>query len=210
MTGYVEKPTLSFPVSMGVYVYEPRVLDLMPPGHFDFPDVVHLLIEQGEPVVVVSVHRHVVRHRHPERPRARRRGARARGRADVTQWRVPLADVLVTDDDIAAVVETYRSGWLSMGPRTEELEERFADVHRSASRGGRHQRDGSAASRLPRRGHRARRRGRRPLVDVRRHRECDRLHGCDAGLRRHRLADGAVAVGRRRRGRDRRRTRPRS
>jgi dTDP-4-amino-4,6-dideoxygalactose transaminase len=44
----------------------------------------------------------------------------------VTQWRVPLADVIVTDDDIAAVVETYRTGWLSMGPRTEELEEEFA------------------------------------------------------------------------------------
>ncbi len=51
VTGYVEKPTLSFPVSMGVYVYEPRVLDLMPQGYFDFPDVVHLLIEQGESVV---------------------------------------------------------------------------------------------------------------------------------------------------------------
>jgi dTDP-4-amino-4,6-dideoxygalactose transaminase len=45
----------------------------------------------------------------------------------VTQWRVPLADVLVTDEDIAAVVETYRTGWLSMGPKTELLEERFAD-----------------------------------------------------------------------------------
>jgi dTDP-4-amino-4,6-dideoxygalactose transaminase len=45
----------------------------------------------------------------------------------VTRWRVPLADVLVTDEDIAAVVETYRTGWLSMGPRTELLEERFAD-----------------------------------------------------------------------------------
>jgi dTDP-4-amino-4,6-dideoxygalactose transaminase len=45
----------------------------------------------------------------------------------VTQWRVPLADVLVTDEDIAAVVKTYRSGWLSMGPRTEELEARFAE-----------------------------------------------------------------------------------
>lgn len=51
VTGYVEKPTLSFPVSMGVYVYEPRVLELMPPGHFDFPDVVHLLLRRGEPVV---------------------------------------------------------------------------------------------------------------------------------------------------------------
>jgi dTDP-4-amino-4,6-dideoxygalactose transaminase len=41
-------------------------------------------------------------------------------------WHVPLADVVITDDDLAAVVETYRSGWLSMGPRTEELEAAFA------------------------------------------------------------------------------------
>ncbi len=41
-------------------------------------------------------------------------------------WRVPLADVEVGEAEIEAVVETYRSGWLSMGPRTEELEERFA------------------------------------------------------------------------------------
>src|SRR5262245_7152770 len=46
VTGYVEKPTLSYDVSMGVYVYEPRVLDFMPSGHFDFPDVVHLLLER--------------------------------------------------------------------------------------------------------------------------------------------------------------------
>lgn len=44
----------------------------------------------------------------------------------MTRWRVPLVDVVVTDDDIAAVVATYRTGWLSMGPRTEELEEQFA------------------------------------------------------------------------------------
>lgn len=51
VTGYVEKPTLGFHVSMGVYVYEPRVLALMPPGHFDFPDVVTLLLRKGESVV---------------------------------------------------------------------------------------------------------------------------------------------------------------
>ena len=43
------------------------------------------------------------------------------------EWRVPLADVEVSEEEIAAVAETYRSGWLSMGPRTAELEERFAD-----------------------------------------------------------------------------------
>src|SRR3954452_1293639 len=41
-------------------------------------------------------------------------------------WTVPLADVGVPDDDIAAVAEVYRSGWLSMGPETAALEEEFA------------------------------------------------------------------------------------
>jgi dTDP-4-amino-4,6-dideoxygalactose transaminase len=45
----------------------------------------------------------------------------------MADWTVPLADVLVTDDDIQAVVETYRSGWLSMGPRTERFEAAFSD-----------------------------------------------------------------------------------
>jgi dTDP-4-amino-4,6-dideoxygalactose transaminase len=42
------------------------------------------------------------------------------------QWRVPLADVVITDADIAAVADVYRSGWLSQGPRTKEFEEAFA------------------------------------------------------------------------------------
>jgi dTDP-4-amino-4,6-dideoxygalactose transaminase len=45
----------------------------------------------------------------------------------VANWKVPLADVIVADDDIDAVVATYRSGWLSMGPETEALEQAFAD-----------------------------------------------------------------------------------
>lgn len=43
------------------------------------------------------------------------------------QWKVPLADVVVNEDDIAAAVATYRSGWLSMGPRTAEFEAAFAE-----------------------------------------------------------------------------------
>jgi dTDP-4-amino-4,6-dideoxygalactose transaminase len=43
------------------------------------------------------------------------------------EWRVPLADVEIGEPEIAAVAETYRSGWLSMGPRTEEMEARFAE-----------------------------------------------------------------------------------
>src|SRR3989441_1744343 len=41
-------------------------------------------------------------------------------------WSVPLADVTVDEADIAAVADVYRSGWLSMGPRTDELEAAFA------------------------------------------------------------------------------------
>ena len=41
------------------------------------------------------------------------------------QWRVPLADVHVDDELRAAVDEVVSSGWWSMGPRVEELEEAF-------------------------------------------------------------------------------------
>src|SRR4051794_38015849 len=37
-------------------------------------------------------------------------------------WKVPLADVRVPEEDISAVADVYRSGWLSMGPETEALE----------------------------------------------------------------------------------------
>ena len=42
------------------------------------------------------------------------------------EWRVPLADVEIGEAEIAAATDAYRSGWLTMGPRTEALEERFA------------------------------------------------------------------------------------
>ena len=45
----------------------------------------------------------------------------------MSRWTVPLADVVVSEDDIAAVADVYRSGWLSMGPQTEALEQEFAD-----------------------------------------------------------------------------------
>jgi dTDP-4-amino-4,6-dideoxygalactose transaminase len=45
----------------------------------------------------------------------------------VPTWKVPLADVRVPAADIDVVAETYRSGWLSMGPETEQLETAFAD-----------------------------------------------------------------------------------
>jgi dTDP-4-amino-4,6-dideoxygalactose transaminase len=38
------------------------------------------------------------------------------------EWKVPLGDARVRDEDLGALVDVYRSGWLSMGPRTQELE----------------------------------------------------------------------------------------
>ena len=48
---YVEKPELSYRVSMGVYVFEPRVLGYIERGErLDFPDLVQLLLRSREPV----------------------------------------------------------------------------------------------------------------------------------------------------------------
>jgi dTDP-4-amino-4,6-dideoxygalactose transaminase len=44
----------------------------------------------------------------------------------MTDWKVPLADLRVSEDDIRAVADVYRSGWLSMGPETERFEEALA------------------------------------------------------------------------------------
>lgn len=40
---------------------------------------------------------------------------------------IPVFDVRIEDEDVAAVVEVLRSGWLSMGPKTEEFEAEFAE-----------------------------------------------------------------------------------
>jgi dTDP-4-amino-4,6-dideoxygalactose transaminase len=45
----------------------------------------------------------------------------------VSDWQVPLSAVRLTEADIEAANEVYRSGWLSMGPRTQELERAFAE-----------------------------------------------------------------------------------
>jgi dTDP-4-amino-4,6-dideoxygalactose transaminase len=41
-------------------------------------------------------------------------------------WQVPLTDVKVPEEDVQAVLDTYRSGWLTMGPRIQEFEAAFA------------------------------------------------------------------------------------
>ncbi len=52
VTGYIEKPTYDYTVSMGIYVFEPRVLEYIPADQYlDFPDLVLKLIAAGEKVV---------------------------------------------------------------------------------------------------------------------------------------------------------------
>jgi len=51
LTGYVEKPTLHYPVSMGIYVYDSSVLSHIVPGEYlDFPSLVLRLVKAGETV----------------------------------------------------------------------------------------------------------------------------------------------------------------
>jgi dTDP-4-amino-4,6-dideoxygalactose transaminase len=42
-------------------------------------------------------------------------------------WSIPLTDIGMTEDDIAAVLDCLRGGWLTMGPRVKEFEQRFAE-----------------------------------------------------------------------------------
>jgi NDP-sugar pyrophosphorylase family protein len=51
VTDYSEKPTLDYEVSMGVYCFAPRAIDLIEQGEkLDFPDLVLRLIAAGESV----------------------------------------------------------------------------------------------------------------------------------------------------------------
>ena len=42
-------------------------------------------------------------------------------------WRVPLCRPAFTDEELQGLVEVYRSGWLTTGPRTAAFEEAFCD-----------------------------------------------------------------------------------
>src|SRR5262249_7267824 len=51
VTGYREKPANRDHVSMGIYIYEPGVLNYIEPGRYlDFPDLVLRLLARGERV----------------------------------------------------------------------------------------------------------------------------------------------------------------
>ncbi len=53
LTGYHEKPVITYWVSMGVYAFRRDALDHVPTGqHFDLPDLVQTLLEAGQEVAV--------------------------------------------------------------------------------------------------------------------------------------------------------------
>src|SRR5262249_40632128 len=55
VTGYVEKPTLSYGVSMGIYVYSEEVLSYIRPGEYlDFPSLVLRLLAAGKRVATYA------------------------------------------------------------------------------------------------------------------------------------------------------------
>lgn len=52
LTGYVEKPSFDYRVSMGIYCFDSRVLGMLRHNEFrDFPDLVKSLIADGEKVL---------------------------------------------------------------------------------------------------------------------------------------------------------------
>jgi NDP-sugar pyrophosphorylase family protein len=51
LLAYHEKPSLSYRVSMGIYVFEPDVIRYLPRrGRLDFPDLIQRLLAAGRPV----------------------------------------------------------------------------------------------------------------------------------------------------------------
>jgi NDP-sugar pyrophosphorylase family protein len=49
IVGYKEKPEVGYLVSMGVYIFEPKVLEYIKPKEYlDFPDLIKKLISDGE------------------------------------------------------------------------------------------------------------------------------------------------------------------
>ncbi len=69
-----EKPRKEFPVNAGIYMLEPRVVDMIPFGRcFDAPDVIRLLLARGEHVAAYLIREYWLDvGRHPDFERANR------------------------------------------------------------------------------------------------------------------------------------------
>jgi NDP-mannose synthase len=52
ISGYIEKPTYNYSVSMGIYLFEPKVLEYIPCSQYlDFPELVLKMLAEGERVI---------------------------------------------------------------------------------------------------------------------------------------------------------------
>jgi len=58
LTGYREKPVLEYSASMGIYVYEPRAVAMLPHGPCQFPELVLALLAAGERVAAFETDAH--------------------------------------------------------------------------------------------------------------------------------------------------------
>lgn len=55
MVKYIEKPRLSYLVSMGIYLFEPEILNFISRDEkFDFPDLMQLLLQKGKKVGIYN------------------------------------------------------------------------------------------------------------------------------------------------------------
>ena len=64
---YIEKPTYYYPISMGAYVFSPRVLPLIKPNEYlDFPTLINMLLKQGEKIYGYQSDHHWLDIGHPE------------------------------------------------------------------------------------------------------------------------------------------------
>ncbi len=53
MIKYIEKPKLSYLVSMGIYIFEPEILDYVPKGEkLDFPELMQILLQGDRKVAI--------------------------------------------------------------------------------------------------------------------------------------------------------------
>jgi NDP-sugar pyrophosphorylase family protein len=50
ITGWNEKPSLEYQVSMGIYIFEPRVLEFIPDGFYNVPDLIMSLHHADEKI----------------------------------------------------------------------------------------------------------------------------------------------------------------
>jgi NDP-sugar pyrophosphorylase family protein len=51
LSEYVEKPSIDYLASMGIYVFEPEILDYIPAGKYlDLPSLMQNLVQEGRPI----------------------------------------------------------------------------------------------------------------------------------------------------------------